>query len=64
MPATRATGMAMPVSSAPNSNCPTSDGTISNATPGRGFTDRSENKHPFHRVYFRSFRARIRFAMT
>jgi len=40
--------MAMPVSSAPNSNCPTNDGTISNAS--RGFTDRSENKHLFHRT--------------
>jgi len=25
--------------------------------PGRGFIDSSENKHPFHRVYFQSFRA-------
>ena len=33
MPATRATGMATPVSSSPNNNCPTSDGTISNAKP-------------------------------
>ena len=33
MPATRATGMATPVSSSPNNNCPTSEGTISNANP-------------------------------
>src|SRR4030095_12507616 len=33
MPVTRATSMATPVSSSPNNNCPTSDGTISNAKP-------------------------------
>src|SRR5262245_6909844 len=33
MPVTRATGIATPASSAPNSNCPTNDGTISNANP-------------------------------
>ena len=33
MPVTRATVIAMPVSSEPNSTRPTSDGTISNATP-------------------------------
>jgi hypothetical protein len=33
MPATRATGMATPVSASPNNNCPTSGGTISNANP-------------------------------
>lgn len=33
MPATWATGMATPVSSSPNNNRPTSDGTISNANP-------------------------------
>jgi hypothetical protein len=33
MPATRATGMVTPASSSPNNNCPTSEGTISNANP-------------------------------
>ncbi len=33
MPATRATGMATPVNSSPNNNCPTSEGTISKANP-------------------------------
>jgi hypothetical protein len=33
MPVMRATGIAMPVSCSPNNNCPTSDGTISNANP-------------------------------
>src|SRR5271165_684793 len=33
MPATRATGIATPVSCSPNNNCPTNDGTISNANP-------------------------------
>ena len=33
IPVTRATGTATPVSSSPNNNYPTSDGTISNAKP-------------------------------
>lgn len=33
MPATRATGIATPVSSSPSNNCPTIEGTISNADP-------------------------------
>ena len=49
MPATRATGIAMPVSSSPSNNCPTSDGTISNAKPGSGFGDGGENQHLLHR---------------
>jgi hypothetical protein len=33
IPATRATGIAMPANCSPNSNCPTNDGTISSANP-------------------------------
>ena len=33
MPATRATGIVVPVNSTPNNNCPTREGAISNANP-------------------------------
>ena len=33
MPATRATGIVVPTNSTPNNNCPTREGTISNANP-------------------------------
>ena len=59
MPATRATGMATPVSSSPSNNCPTSDGTISNAKPGRGFADSGENQHLFHRADVTPFRSQL-----
>ena len=48
MPKTRATGMAMPTSVSPSSNCAATDGTISNAQPSRSFADRSEYQHARH----------------
>ena len=57
MPATRATGMATPVSSCAEQQLPDERRNNQQRQPGRGFTDGSENKHPSHRVYLQSFRA-------
>jgi len=56
MPATRATGMAMPVSSSPNNNHPTSEGTTSNASPVAASLTAARTSTLFI-VYFQSFRA-------
>ena len=54
MPATRATGMAMPVSSSPNNNCPTSEGTTSNANPVAASPTAAKTR-PFSSVRFHPF---------
>src|SRR5882724_2642185 len=47
IPVTRSNVMAMPVSSAPNSNCPINDGTISNATPVAASLAAAKTSTPF-----------------